>query len=212
LELSKEKTRLTHVDDGFDFLGHNVRKYNGKMLIKPSKRNVKDFLGNIRGIIKSNGTMKTEDLIRILNLKIRGWANYYRHVVSKETFRYVDSCIFKALMRWIKRRHPEKSARWRKQKYFRSQGMRQWIFSASVPGKDGKTTFLDLFMTSYLPIRRHVKIRAEANPHDPAYDQYFQERERLKNISRMKDRGLLYSKRIETLGNHRTTGSCKHGF
>lgn len=207
LELSKEKTKITHVDDGFDFLGFNVRKYNGKFLSKPSKRNVKDFLKSIREIIKSNGSIKTEELIRILNPKIRGWANYYRHVVSKETFRYVDYCIFKALMRWIKRRHPNKSKGWWIRKYFRSQGLRNWIFSAPVKGRDGKPSFLDLFNASYLPIRRHVKIRCDANPHDPAYDQYFRDRQRLKNENRLKDQVFLNSKRTQTLETHLTAGS-----
>lgn len=207
LELSQEKTKLTHVDDGFDFLGFNVRKYNGKLLIKPAKRNVKDFLKSIRGTIKSNKTIKTEDLIRRINLKIRGWANYYRHVVSKETFGYVDSCIFEALKQWIRRRHPEKSVGWRIKKYYRSQGSRNWIFSAPIKGNDGKPAFVDLFSASHLPIRRHVKIRSGANPHDPAYDQYFRDRERSKNAARLKDQVFLNSKRIETLETHRTAGS-----
>lgn len=207
LELSKEKTKLTHMDDGFDFLGFNVRKYNGKLLIKPAKRNVKDFLNSIRGTIRSNKTIKTEDLIRILNPKIRGWANYYRHAVSKEVFGYVDHCIVKTLMRWVKRRHPEKSSRWRMNKYFRSQGLRRWIFSAPVKKNDGKPAFIDLFSASHLPIRRHIKIRAEANPHDPAYDQYFRDRQRSKNETRLKDQVFLNSKRMETLETHRTAGS-----
>ena len=114
LELSTEKTKITHVDDGFDFLGFNVRKYKGKLLIKPSKGNIKVFLDKIRALIKSNATVKTEELIRQLNPKIRGWANYYHHVVAKATFNYVDDRILKALMRWIKRRHPEKNTQWRK--------------------------------------------------------------------------------------------------
>lgn len=209
LELSKEKTKLTHVDDGFNFLGFNLRKYGGKLLIKPGKQNIKDFLGSIRGIIKSNKTANAVNLIRLLNPKIRGWANYYRHVVSKEIFNYVDSCILEALMQWIKRRHPGKSAGWWKNKYFRSQGMRHWIFSAIEKGKDGKAIHLDLLKASYLPIRRHVKIRSDANPHDPAYDQYFRDRQRFKNEARLKDQMFLHLKRIETLETHRTAGS--HG-
>ena len=94
LELSSEKTFITHVDKGFDFLGFNVRKYKGKLLIKPSKKNVKAFLDDIRELLKSQMATKTEKLIQQLNPKLRGWANYFRHVVAKETFRYVDNVIF----------------------------------------------------------------------------------------------------------------------
>ena len=82
LELSNEKTIITHIDNGFDFLGFNVRKYHGKLLIKPAKKSVKAFLKNIRSTIKKQATAKTENLIRLLNPKLRGWANYYRHVVK----------------------------------------------------------------------------------------------------------------------------------
>jgi RNA-directed DNA polymerase len=75
LELSPEKTRITHIEVGFDFLGFNVRKYNGKLLIKPAKGSVKAFLAEIRGFIKSRATVKTAELIRQLNPKIRGWAS-----------------------------------------------------------------------------------------------------------------------------------------
>lgn len=207
LELSMEKTKITHVDDGFDFLGFNVRKYKGKLLIKPSKGNIKGFLGKIRSFVKSNATMKTEDLIQCLNPKIRGWGNYYRHVVSKATFNYVDHCIFRALMRWINRRHPEKNAQWQKKKYFRTQGMKRWIFSVKVKNKKGEYSFLDLLTASQLPIRRHIKIRAEANPYDPQYAEYFSERERLKSKQRIQDQGFLNPKLKGLHTNHRTVGS-----
>ena len=85
LELSQEKTKITHVDDGFDFLGINVRKFKGKCITKPSKKSVKSFLANIREVIKSNPTAKTENLIHLLNPKIRGWANYFRFSCAKKT-------------------------------------------------------------------------------------------------------------------------------
>jgi len=134
VELSEEKTRITHLDDGFDFLGFNVRKYAGKLLIKPSKGAIKSFLERIREIIKANVATKTEDLIRQINSKLRGWANYFRHVVAKKTFSYVDNQVFRALITWINRRHPNKSARWKHQRYFRSEGRRNWVFFASVRG------------------------------------------------------------------------------
>jgi RNA-directed DNA polymerase len=92
LVLSQEKTKITHIQEGFDFLGVNTRKYrNGKLIQKPAKKSVKKFLRNIRETVKKNQTAKTENLIRLLNPKIRGWANYYCHYCSKRTFEYIDN-------------------------------------------------------------------------------------------------------------------------
>lgn len=178
LELSQEKTRITHIEDGFDFLGFNVRKYAGKMLIKPSKAAVKRFLDDIRKLIKASATDKTSQLIQQLNLKLSGWANYYRHVVAKRTFAYVDTQVFLALSTWIKRRHPHKSALWRKNRYFRHVRLRQWVFFARIRDVVGRITCLELFSAASLPIVRHVKVRALATPYDPAYADYFADRAR----------------------------------
>src|ERR1035438_8241047 len=94
LQLSPVKTRITHVSEGFDFLGQNVRKYGGKLLIKPSCRNVKAFLDNVRETIRVNRSAKQETLIGLLNPMIRGWANYHRHVVAKKTYTTVDYHIW----------------------------------------------------------------------------------------------------------------------
>ncbi len=180
LELSQAKTKITHIDEGFDFLGFNVRKYKGKLLIKPSKKNVKSFLDTIRKLIKSNAAIGTETLISQLNPKIRGWANYFYHVVAKETFAHVDTAIFEAILRWVKRRHPNKSFKWMRKKYFRTQGLRNWIFSTRIVKEKGKSAFLDLFSIARVPIRRHVKIRAEATPYDPQFTEYFLKRKAIK--------------------------------
>jgi len=212
LELSLEKTKITHVDEGFDFLGHNVRKYKGKLLIKPAKANIKVFLNDIRKTIKSHKTIKTEDLVRLLNPKIRGWANYYRHVVSKETFSYVDHCIFKSIMQWVNRRHPEKSAEWKYRKYFRTQGMNRWIFSTTIKNKQGKSFFRDLFRASQLPIRRHIKIRAEANPYDPEYTDYFLKRESNRIKMCIMDREFLKFKNLEVSRQYNIVAGSSDGL
>jgi len=178
LKLSQEKTRITLIQDGFDFLGFNVRKYKDKLLIKPSKRSIKDFLARIRGLIRTNRNIKTEDLLGILNPKIRGWVYYYRHVVSQKVFSYVDHHSFQALLKWMRYRHPRKSFRWRRKKYFRQEGLRHWIFFAKVRDKEGQPRWLDLFKADKVPIRRHVKVRARANPYDPEYRGYFEQRKR----------------------------------
>lgn len=175
LELSKEKTSITHIDKGFDFLGFNIRKYNGKLLIKPSKSSIKNFLNNIRDTVKANKTATTENLILLLNPKIRGWANYYRHVVAKKTFNIIDSRIFQLLYKWVKRRHPNKGSLWMNKKYFRSNGQRNWIFHAKTKNQ-GKKYHLDLIYAVKIPIVRHVKIKGHANPFNPLYKGYFENR------------------------------------
>jgi len=149
LSLSKEKTQITHLNKGFDFLGFNIRKYrNGQKL-----------------------------LIKQLNPKIRGWAYYYRHSVAKEIFSTIDHRTYQAIYKWIRRRHPNKSWKWCKNKYFRSKGLRNWIFSTKVYSNSTQNKeHLDLFHMGYLAIIRHRKVRAEANPFDPAYKEYFEQR------------------------------------
>lgn len=176
LSLSQEKTKITHISEGFDFLGMNIRKYNGKLIIKPAKSSVKRFLADIRETIKSNAASRAENLIYLLNPKIRGWANYYRHVCSKTTFSYVDHVIFETLWRWSVRRHSNKGLRWIKDKYFRSNLFRNWIFSAITKGREGVAKHLDLMQASKVPIKRHVKIRGDAIPFDPKYHAYFNQR------------------------------------
>jgi len=185
LELSPEKTNITHIEVGFDFLGFNVRKYNGKLLIKPEKGSVKAFLAEIRGLIKARATAKAEVLIRQLNPKIRGWANYYRHVVSQRTFDHVDYQVSQALWSWIRRRHPNKSVKWKQKRYFRSHGDRHWVFSALIHNTQGETVPLDLFQTASIPITRHVKIRADATPYDPTFSDYLASRSRSPRSSRL---------------------------
>lgn len=174
LELSLEKTKITHIEEGFDFLGFNLRKYKGKLLIKPAKNSVKAFLEDIREVIRKMRNITTEALIHTLNPKIQGWANHYRHHVAKATYSYVDMNIFWAIWRWARRRHPTKSSSWVRNKYFKTIGLRQWCFYSS--NKDGKSHLL-LARASDTRIKRHTKIRAGATPYDPEYQEYFRQRE-----------------------------------
>ncbi len=176
LSLSQEKTKITHIQEGFDFVGANIRKYgNGKLIIKPAKSSVKRFLADIRQRIKQGRGMKTEDLIGFLNPKIRGWANFHRHVCSTATFAYVDKAIFEAIWRWALYRHSNKGRRWIRQTYFRKDNDRDWVFSTRIK-KPGETVLLDLARTARTTIKRHIKIRAEATPFDPAYQEYLSKR------------------------------------
>jgi RNA-directed DNA polymerase len=193
LALSPEKTKITHIDEGFDFLGQNVRKYNGKLLIKPSKANVAAFLQKIRVTIKRMGSIKQEALIGILNPMIRGWANYHQHVVSKATFARVDCEIWRALWRWALRRHQKKRRRWIKERYFHSVGTRHWVFAAETEKclPDGRCSLKILQRASDIPIKRHRKIEGEANPFDPQWEEYFEERKSHKMLNSLRGRRKL---------------------
>ena len=116
-------------------------------------------------------------MIDRLNPKIRGWANYHQHAASKRVFQRVDSVIFRSLWQWARRRHPKKSRSWLIQKYFGRQGLRHWrFFGESCDSKDNQHTVW-LWLANRTPIRRHLKVQGEANPYDPAYETYFEQRE-----------------------------------
>lgn len=179
LELSEEKTRITHIKEGFDFLGQNVRRYRNKLLIKPAKKSIKSLLDKIREIVKRNGSATQEALIRQLNPVIRGWAMYHRHIVAKTTFELVDNLIWELLWRWAKRRHPNKGARWVKERYFPTKRNRKWNFATKKPANEASNG-LELFRAATVTIKRHIKIRAEANPFVSDWDSYFTQRHTLK--------------------------------
>ena len=180
LELSPEKTRITHIEDGFNFLGQNVRKYNGKLIITPSKENVANFLANIREVVKGHKAVTAGQLVQMLNPKIKGWAMYHRHICAKHTFSQVDSAIFKTLWQWCVRRHPEKRKSWIARKYFTTvageNGGNQWVFFGEVERRSGESQPVALMKASCVRIRRHIKIRAEVNPYSPQWSQYLERR------------------------------------
>jgi RNA-directed DNA polymerase len=192
LVLSPEKTKITHIEEGFDFLGWNVRKYSGKLLIKPSKANIKAHLDKIREVIKGNKTTKQANLIRQLNPILRGWANYHCHAVAKKTFARVDDHVRSTLWRWAVRRHPDKGSHWVKEKYFKTRGTRNWVFAATEEKEDGTRREITLRRESDTPIQRHVKIKADANPHDPKWEPYFESRWGKKMLRSSKGRRKLY--------------------
>jgi len=158
LELSPEKTVVTHISDGFDFLAQNVRKYNGKMLIKPSAKSIRSFLRKVRGIIRTSKGVAAGILIDRLNPLIKGWAMYHRHVVSAEVFNAVDNAIWHSLWRWAKRRHPHKGARWVKDKYFHQVGDRNGVFSGERMDGKGMIQTVHLMRAAGVHIKRHIKI------------------------------------------------------
>ncbi|MCI0996551.1 group II intron reverse transcriptase/maturase [Pseudomonas corrugata] len=171
LQLSPEKTHVVHIDQGFDFLGWNFRKYDGKLLIKPSKKNVKAFYSKVKEVISTHKTATQADLIRLLNPLLRGWAQYHQPVVAKKAYSRMDSTIFSALWHWAKRRHPNKSLDWVRRNYFRAYEGRNWIFATSVLKKDGTKTLAPMYLLASTPIERHRKVSGVFNPFDPSMEE-----------------------------------------
>ncbi len=167
LVLSETKTKITHVTEGFDFLGWNVRRVNRMLLTQPSKKDVKAFMTKMRESVRTMRSAKQEDLILKLTPIIRGWANYHRIQMAMCTFSRCDHLIWELLWRWADRRHPNKGKRWVKQRYFVRTKGRDWRFAI----KDKILPVLSEFRK-----RTHVKVVAEANPYDPAFDEYFTKR------------------------------------
>jgi RNA-directed DNA polymerase len=191
LELSEEKTKITHIDDGFDFLGWTFRKFKEKLIVKPSKESIKSLIRKCSTIILKQGKASTQDeLIRRLNSILRGWSNYHRHVVASQAFSYVNNTIYLLLERWAKHRHPNKSKRWRLNKYWHVKGHKRWLFM---------TKENELINLRTIPIVRHPKLQTAKNPFlDKKYFQFRRMKIRALNAGR-KTEEMLEPYERETL-------------
>lgn len=171
LQLSEEKTHITHIKQGFTFLGQTFRKHGNTLHITPSKEGVLALIRKVGTLIRKYTSAPMIFLIKKLNETLRGWANYHRHVVSSEAFGCVDKYVYDQLWRMLRNRHPKKSAKWLMKKYW-SVGKR--MFSVEVKDKEKKKVKrYQVIHTSSIEIRRHKKIKADANPYTPEYGRYF---------------------------------------
>jgi RNA-directed DNA polymerase len=178
LELSEEKTLITHIDDGFDMLGWTFRKFGGKLIVKPSKKSMKAFKASLSDTILGRGkAWKQEVLIEKLNQQIRGWTNYHQSVCASEAFAHIDYVLYELLWRWAKRRHPHKGQWWVSTNYWHRRGNRNWVFS---------TEDKELLRVDHIPIIRHDKIRMNANPY--LMPEYFQARQFQHGMKRLSGR------------------------
>jgi len=200
--LSEQKTKVTYIGEGFDFLGQTIRKYQqkdgtlGKVQIEPSQESVQSIKEKVKAIFKSSGQLTQSVLIDRLNPVLRGWGNYHRHVNCGKTFSDINSYVWFRLMRWAKRRHPEKSGNWIHKRYFCESNGSTWSFKDKVTGKRL------IRLTSDIRTYRHIKIKAEANPFDQEWDGYFRNREILiKN----KSTSLYIGKVLK-----QQSGTCPH--
>jgi len=171
LTLSNEKTCVVQIDQGFDFLGWNFRKYSQTLLIKPSRKNAKSFYRKTAEIIRTSISIPKYELIMRLNSVLRGWAQYHRGVVAKETFSRMDYLIYWRLMRWGRRRHPRKSTKWVLDHYWKRWSGRL-RFTAQVTDEFDEVRMAELYTLSDTKIERHIKVKGDFNPFDPAWVAY----------------------------------------
>lgn len=176
LKLSEEKTKIVQVEDGFDFLGFNIRTYSEKALIKPAKTKVLQFCKNIGRVIASLSGATQETVITKLNPILRGFANYYRGVCSKDTFSYIRHRVWQSLWQWAKRRHPSKTETWVKDKYFHCVGTRKWVFTCKGVDGRGSEKWFKLFEVGDTPIIRHIKVKESSSPDNPQLKEYWEDR------------------------------------
>ena len=177
LELNQDKTRIVHIDDGFNFLGFHLRRYKGTLLIKPQKEKVLAKLAEIRAWLRAHTHTKQEEVITHLNQTLRGWSQYYRHVVSSKVYVYVDHRLFRMLWTWARRRHPQKPAKWIKAKDFHAIGTRKWVFAVKTKDRRGRPIMRSLAEVRR-PIKRHVLVAGTNSPMDPALRDYWRMRAR----------------------------------
>jgi RNA-directed DNA polymerase len=148
-----------------------LRVWRGKLIIKPSANSIRKFKRKAFSIIKNNKAVKQEDLINQLNPVIRGWANFFKEACAKQVFAQMDDEIFHALWKWSKRRDDNKPRQWVKDSYFHRVGARDWIFACKT-----KSKLLQVFRMETVKIKRHTKVRNQANVYDKHWEIYFQKR------------------------------------
>ena len=187
LTLAEDKTRITHAEDGFNFLGFNVRRYNAtkckkgqapkqvkKLLIKPSKESVKALRAKISEIFGNAKGANAEALIGRINPIIIGTANYWKPVVAKESFVQIDHYTWEKVKRWINRSHPNKNWIWKRERYIKPDKMGQsknnWIFTDPVKG-------MQIRKMAWTEIKRHTLVAHDNSPFDSNLTEYYHKRD-----------------------------------
>ncbi len=206
LTLSDEKTQITHILKGFNFLGFNIRKYKThntksgeKFLTKPQKERTNEALREWRTLIKQLPNAKPITLIKVLQPKVIGWAMYYRFAVSKRVFSKVDNALWRCLDKWTQKRHNKKSRRWQRSKYFHSpKGNKTLTFY----DKDTGVNFPKL---EQIPIKRFVGVKPDKRVYDenPEIVEYWKKREYTNAF------GQIWNIKVERLYK-RQYGKCHH--
>ena len=179
LKLSSEKTKITHITEGFDFLACNIRQYKVnntktgyKLLIKPSKKFLQKTRNDIREIFLNHHGKSVGELIRKINPVIRGKANYLNKVVSSKAFQKLDEYLFHRQVRYVKRTHPNKGTKETKQTYWGRLNLQRadnWVFGDKQSGG-----YMQKF--SWTKIERHILVKKRSSPDDPSLTEYWEKR------------------------------------
>jgi RNA-directed DNA polymerase len=174
LAFNEDKTRVVHLDEGVDFLGFNVRRYRGKLLIKPSNAAVKRIRARLTTETRDLRGHNAQMVLIRLNPIIRGWSAYYRHAVSARVFNELDSHVWRLTYKWANFTHPHKGKRWITSRYFgafNSSRRDRWVFGDRDSG-----AYLIKF--AWTKITRHTLVKGWASPDDPALTDYWAVRRR----------------------------------
>jgi RNA-directed DNA polymerase len=174
LTFNEDKTRIVHLDDGLDFLGFSIRRYSGKLLIKPSKAAIRRIREKLRALMRSLRGSNAAGVLRAINPVVRGWAAYYRGVVSNRIFSNLDAYMWRLTYRWARYSHPNKSKWWVVDRYFgqfNKASNNRWVFGDHDSG-------LYLHKFSWTKIVRHVMVKGAASADDPSLAQYWADRRR----------------------------------
>ena len=175
LAFNEDKTRVVHLTEGFSFLGFDIRRYaNGKLIIKPSTAAVKRFRRRLRTEVRDLRGGNAAMVISRLNPILRGWAAYYRTVVSKHVFTSVDSYLWWLTFKWAVRNHRNKPKKWVTARYygaFNTARSDRWVFGDRDSGAY-------LTKTAWTRIVRHQMVDGFASPDDPNLAGYWAARRR----------------------------------
>jgi RNA-directed DNA polymerase len=198
LTLSEEKTKLSPIDEGFNFLGFNFRKYKQKLLVKPAKGKAGELRQKVKALLKKYRGVSFHVMLIKLNQVLRGWAYAHRHVVAKEIFSRLDHDLYKLVCNWLRREHRRKTWAWISKRYHKRFNGRLEFGKKYVTSK-GIVKTICLFRLADLPIRYHNKMRSEATPYDPKFWDYFAERKVWHQKKAKKDRAFLSASSFDKL-------------
>jgi RNA-directed DNA polymerase len=180
LAFNEDKTKIVHLTEGFDYLGVNVCRYrNGKLLVKPNRAAVKRLRKRLAVEMRALRGSNAAAVIARLNPIIRGWAAYYRGVVSSKIFNSLDNYVWRLTYKWAKHTHPNKPKTWIVRRYFGTFNKfrnDRWVFGDRAGTDEHGVPHLVKF--SWTDIVRHQMVKGAASPDDPDLTDYWTTRRR----------------------------------